>query len=47
MNDPYVYPGTNVLVNRLDIKDNQTLDRYENVVTNLSLLKIIDMSKGE
>lgn len=44
MNDPYVYPDTNVLVNRLDIKDNQTLDRYENVVTNLSLLKIIDMN---
>ncbi len=42
MNDPYVYPNKNVLINKMDLKDNQALDRYENVVTNLSLLKLFD-----
>ena len=29
MRDPYVYEGTNVLINRLDIKDEKALDKAE------------------
>lgn len=42
MNDPYVYPNTNVLINKMDLKDNEALDCYENVVTNLSLVKLFN-----
>lgn len=42
MNDPYVYPNTNVLINKMDLKDNEALDRYENVITNLSLVKLFE-----
>lgn len=42
MNDPYVYPNTCVLINKLELKDNDELERFENVMTNLSLLKIIN-----
>ena len=29
MRDPYVYEGTNVLINKLNIKDEKELDRAE------------------
>jgi cell filamentation protein len=31
--DPYCYPGTNVLINRLDIRDQATLDAFEAEMT--------------
>ncbi len=33
VSDPYCYPGTTVLKNLLDIRDQSTLDRYEAEVT--------------
>ena len=29
MKDPYVYEGTNVLINKLNIRDSETLDKAE------------------
>ena len=31
--DPYCYPGTNILVNRLDLRDQVTFDAYETMIT--------------
>lgn len=42
MTDPYLYDKTNVLKNLMDIKDQDSLDDYENTVVNLSLLKLIN-----
>lgn len=39
MSDPYIYEGTNILQNLLNIKDQTKLDEYENTVVNLNLLK--------
>lgn len=33
MNDPYVYPGTEVLINKLNIRDKENLDSAENELT--------------
>lgn len=33
MNDPYVYPGTDVLINKLNIKDSEKLIKAENELT--------------
>jgi cell filamentation protein len=33
MTDPYVYPGTNVLINKEDIRDAETLARFERMET--------------
>jgi cell filamentation protein len=35
--DPYVYPGTNVLVNRFDVRDQSRLDEIEAAYTSLKL----------
>lgn len=40
MADPYVYKGSNVLINIPNIKDQSRLDEYENAVVNLSILRI-------
>lgn len=42
MSDPYLYDKTNVLKNLMGIKDQDSLDDYENTVVNLSLLKLIN-----
>ena len=31
--DPYVYPGTNVLINKFDIRDQDTLIKYERLLS--------------
>ena len=31
--DPYCYPGTNILVNRLGLRDQARLDAYEAMIT--------------
>jgi hypothetical protein len=33
MTDPYVYPGTNVLINKEDIRDAETLAQFERMET--------------
>ena len=43
MKDPYVYEGTNVLINLANIKDQVELDNYE---TTLSRIAIIDIIKN-
>ena len=43
MKDPYVYEGTNVLINLADIKDQVELDNYE---TTLSRIAIVDILKN-
>jgi cell filamentation protein len=32
MSDPYVYPGTSVLINKLDLQDQSELDRFERLM---------------
>ena len=40
MSDPYLYKNSHVLKNILDIKDEDSLEAYENTVVNLALLKL-------
>jgi cell filamentation protein len=40
MSDPYLYEGSHVLRNTLDIKNEDSLEAYENTVVNLALLKL-------
>jgi cell filamentation protein len=42
MRDPYVYPGTNILQNKLNIKDQSKLDDVENTLVNLALIKLFE-----
>lgn len=39
MDDPYVYPGTKILINRMGIRSQRKLERRERTLTALSLLK--------
>lgn len=41
MSDPYVYEGTNVLRNVLDIKNQESLNEFENTIVNLQLIRIL------
>lgn len=41
MSDPYVYDGTNILKNVLDIKNQESLDEYENTIVNIQLIRIL------
>ena len=38
----YCYPGTNVLINKLDIRDNDKLHIVERKLTILRLLELLD-----
>ncbi len=40
MSDPYFYEGSHILRNTLGIKDEDSLEAYENTVVNLALLKL-------
>ena len=40
MKDPYVYEGTNVLINKLDIRDGKELDKTESEFTILNLAEL-------
>ena len=40
MKDPYVYPGTNVLINNLNIKDEEELERAESAFVGLAATKL-------
>ena len=42
MSDPYLYANTNVLKNKMGIKNQADLDDFENAVVNLSLLKLFN-----
>jgi len=44
MNDPYVYKGTNVLINKLNIKDSKTLNKAE---TDFAILGITKLRKSK
>lgn len=41
MKDPYVYDGTNVLVNIPNIKEQNKLDDYETTMANLGIIKLL------
>ena len=41
MKDPYVYEGTNVLINFADIKDQKTLDNYETTLSRIAIINIL------
>ena len=40
MRDPYVYDGTNVLINKLNIKDNDKLDKAETAFVILAIQEL-------
>lgn len=40
MKDIYVYEGTNVLINKRNIKNNEDLDQFENAMTSLAIINI-------
>lgn len=40
MKDPYVYEGTDVLINKLGIKDNATLDKAESDFVSIAASKL-------
>lgn len=40
MEDIYVYEGTNVLINKRNIKNNEELDQFENAMTSLAIIYI-------
>ena len=40
MKDPYLYDDVDVLINKLNIKDNLKLDEYENRMTTLAIISI-------
>lgn len=42
MKDIYVYEGTNVLINKLNIRDNSKLDEAEGIYVSIALRKIIE-----
>ena len=41
MKDPYVYDGTNILVNIPNIKDQNKLNDYETTMANLGIIKLL------
>ena len=41
MKDPYVYEGTNVLINLADIKDQKTLDNYETTLSRIAIVNVL------
>lgn len=42
MRDPFVYKGTNVLINKLELTEQELLDQFESVVFKLSFVRLID-----
>lgn len=40
MDDIYVYDGTNVLINKRNIRSNEELDQFENAMTSLAIINI-------
>lgn len=44
MKDPYVYKGTNVLINKLNIKDYDQLEFVEKEITTVRLKGIASVS---
>lgn len=41
MKDPYVYEGTNVLINLADIKEQDKLDSYETTLANIAIVDLL------
>ncbi|MCI2069547.1 MAG: hypothetical protein LKJ88_08340 [Bacilli bacterium] len=41
MNDPYVYPDTNILINLAGLKKQNDLDKYENNLASLALADLL------
>lgn len=41
MKDPYVYEGTNVLINIANIREQNKLDDYETTMANLGIIKLL------
>lgn len=42
MNDPFVYKHTNILRNKLNLKNQEDLDQYESAIFQLSFTKLIE-----
>lgn len=41
MKDPYVYEGTNILINRLNVKDHAVLDKAESAMASLAMSRLM------
>lgn len=42
MKDPFVYKDTNILINKLDLKNQELLDQFESTMFQLSFMKILE-----
>lgn len=42
MNDPYLYPNTEVLINKFAIKDDKTLNEMEAEYTSTRIKQLVD-----
>lgn len=42
MRDPFVYKDTNILVNKLGLKDQESLDQYESVIFQLAFTRLMN-----
>ena len=46
MNDPYVYPGTNVLINKFEIQEQSKLDTLEIKITSAKKLMLSEVESS-
>ncbi len=42
MKDPYVYEGTNILINSANIRDAEKLNDYETTLSRVAIIDIIN-----
>ncbi len=42
MKDPFVYKDTNILINKLDLRNQELLDQFESTMFQLSFMKILE-----
>lgn len=42
MKDPYVYEGTNILINLANIKEQKVLDNYETTLSRIAIVDILN-----
>jgi fido (protein-threonine AMPylation protein) len=45
MKDPYVYEGTNVLINLANIKKQDKLDNFEKTLSRIAIVEVLKNSK--
>lgn len=42
MRDPFVYKGTNILINKMDLRNQELLDQFESAIFQLSFMNLLD-----